>query len=316
MSNKALETRVVKLLKIVVHAATPQKEAMNARLNACKLCVDHDLNYDALMAQAAEALAADNLERDAREKANKGRTWEDVPRHEYYAATKYDARSDASRALLARAIRDVLTMAGFSYMSDEGMTKEEVWHKVVGRGPKGFVWVKVYTSIINGRSDANGARVGGMVRGLGTDQIRLCAPGVSSKTQNQRKGHTVKRVGRFGDWTEGRDHRANNNPGILGRIYREILNVTDEALKIAQAAPAPEPEPDCVESAIEFIERMMRDYRAEVSDIPHPSRARAAQGATMVGYIEWLMSDTRNRYDRNNNDRFEFARTKIEDYLG
>jgi len=311
--------KVMKLLKLSLKAGTP-KEAQNARFQAMRICIDHDLDYDALIAQAAKELAVDNPEpRSAGAEMRRETTWNDVPREIYDHATKYDPRDDASRALLARAIRDVLTLAGFTYMEEigaRGETKEEVWDKVVGRGPKGDIRVKIYTSIINGHTDASGKRAGGLVRGLGTDQIRFCSPGyVSSKTVNGRKGHTVKRVGRFGDWREGRDDRAKNNPGILGRIWREILNVTDAALVAANGAPTANSAPNA-EAAEAFIARMMRDYREDLSNMPHPSKAQAAQGKTMWGYVSWVLADSRNRYDRNGNDRLEFARAQIEEFMG
>lgn len=312
-----MDRKVVSLLKIVLRAGTAQ-EALTARLQACQLCAKHALDYDALMAQAAQELATEDPERKARETAQPaqekqdvrhGRTWDDTPADVWTARTKYDPHNPESRALLARAVKSVLEGVGFGYASTHKSTKEEVWEKVVAADAVSQTVVKVYTSIVDGA-----------VRGIGTDQIRICAVLrgdrwergiVSSKTRNGRKGHTVKRVGRFGAWQEGRDHRHRNNPGILGRLYRELLNVRDAALEIAGQAPAQETR----ESDLDFLKRVVREFGADLKQAPHPSKFRARQGETMYDYVGWLLSDERNRTDRSGRDRVGYTREAVETLL-
>jgi hypothetical protein len=323
----AKSDKVVKMLKIALRAGTPA-ESHAGVANASVFALKNGLDFFALLARAQRELGMEA--HDAQPEAEPKRetrsqdvrqepTWNDVSREvTYHAGTMYDPRDERKQALLAQAVRDVLKAAGFTYSrvhGKRGETKEEVWDKVVGRAPNGDeVRVWVFTSIIEGRTDAQGARVGGRVRGLGTDQIRICAKGVTSRSRGGRKGHTVKRVGRFGSWTEGRDHRHNNNPGILGRIYREVLNVTDAALAQAAATKTAE-DAQSAESAREFVLRMVRDYENELRKMPHPARFRAKNGESMWDYVGWVMNDSRNQRDRSGNCRFEFARERIESFL-
>lgn len=308
-----MNEKIVKLLKLALRAGTPS-EANAARFRAMKLCMEHAVDYDALLAQAAAELAAENPEQAARDKAQgapkrqeraqKARSWSEAPRQEWSARTKYDPASMASRRMLADALKATLKTAGFAHCANT-KTDEEVWSKVVGCGPKGDVVVKVYTSIVNGAT-----------RGKGTDAIRVCSPGlISSKSRGGRKGHTVRRCGRFGNASEGRDHRHANNPGIMGRLYREILNVQDAALRAADAQAAPEQE-TTRETDREFLARIMRDYAPDLAEMPHPARFRADKGDTMADYLAWLLQDELNRYDRKGNDRYKFARERVEDLMG
>jgi len=322
MSN--FSSKVVKLLKIVAHPATGKSEALNARLGACKICAEHGLDYDALLAQAAQELRTENPEQDLRaaaqaaaNAARESQTWAQAPHSAYTAETKYDPHSAQSREMLAGAIRDVLLLAGFAFASETtGFAPgqgEEIWTREVGFAHGRPIVVSVFTSIVGGKH-AGGKRVGGAVRPLGSDQIRICAPGVSSRTRDGRKGHTVKRVGRLGTWTEGRDHHHCNNPGLLGRIYRELLNVTDEALRAHDGQAAPDPER--AETAFDKLNRLMRDIRADIARVPHPSKIHANNGKTMVDYVLWVLADQRNHFDAKGNDRVKFAVEKIEAALG
>lgn len=300
MSDKS--HKVLLLLKLVLRAGTPQEKA-TARAQAAMMCAKHALDYDALLAQAAQDLDTDNPEAAVTAQDN-GPTWDDTPADVWRTTTKYNPDSRESRTLLATALRHILKGMQFTQVSGECEQEEEMWEKVVGSSQGREVKVHVGTSIRCGMTGPKGG-----------DPVRIWASvgdvmTIDYKTRGGRKGHTVRRCGVFGCWRDGADHAHKNNPGILGRFYRELINVRDAANDSADAQPAPTAQ--MRENDEEFLLRTMRLFRASLERMPHPSR-QAPKGATLYDYVAWCME---NRYDRSGRDRWAYARNVVESRMG
>lgn len=305
MSNPA--HKALSLLKLVL-GSDRANEKNTARAQAAMICAKHALDYDALLAQASEESCRENPETSARtQNIPQGGTWDETPVTVWTTTTKYDPASRASRKLLAEALVSVLQGVGFSHVSGGDAADDEVWEKVVGSSENGEVVVHVGTSICEGLAGVKG---GSTIRMWGTVGGRLI---VDHKTRNGRKGHTVRRCGEFGQWQDGADHAHKNNPGILGRVYRELINVQDATLDLAGTNRAKAPTAEMQEDSGEFLKRTMRRFSAELRVIPHPTRYMASQGMTMYDYVGWCLE---NRYDRQGRCRWDNAREVIESKLG
>lgn len=313
-----VSAKVLKLIKIALRAGTGSERG-TAQKRAFELCEKHGLDYARLYEQGMQELrvfepglaaddgatvGADSTDYAKTERPDGAKYASDLTQ-EWRAKTdgfvwdehvRYTPESGHARMRLACAVMSTLLRMGFVVVGECAITNEVVCERVVVQNAQMQVVVRVYTSI-----------EGGFIRPKGTDQIRVCAFArrnrdgrtvglVNSWSWNGKKGHTVKRCGLFAKWEDGKLHGGLNQPGILGRLYRELSIVRDQAKLAAQGVDF-----DTLRDSRGDAE-VLRDYmfhpelRAKLTKAAHPEAKLAAKGVTLADYIRWVL--TRRTIDK------------------